>query len=92
MSPSEIERHPAGYRWSQRFPGHETVLLVDGGAVYAARGEDAFWVILDEGTLADFPDDVGDIGTLITLERFDDEAAWLARIPRFRPPDRPGPH
>jgi len=88
MSPSEIERHPARYRWSQRFPDHEEVLLVEGGAVYAARGEDAFWVILDEGTLADFPDDAGDLGTLITLERFDDEAAWLARIAEFRPVGR----
>ena len=70
MSPSEVERHPAGYRWSQRFPDHEEVLLVEGGAVYAARGEGAFWVIMDEGTLADFPVDVGDIGTLITLEQF----------------------
>jgi hypothetical protein len=93
MSPSEVERHPAGYRWSQRFPDHEEVLLVEGGAVYAARGEGAFWVIMDEGTLADLcGDDAGDLGTLITLERFDDEVAWLARIAEFRRLGRRGSH
>ena len=85
MIPSDVEWHPAGYRWSQRFPDHEEVLLVEGGAVYAARDEDTFWVIMDEGTLADFGDDAGDLDTLITLERFDDEAAWFARIQQFRP-------
>lgn len=86
MSPSEVELHPAGYRWSQRFPDHEEVLLVEGGAVYAARGEGAFWVIIDEGTLAGFGDDAGDPSTLIQLERFDDEPAWLARVATFRRP------
>lgn len=84
MIPSDVEWHPAGYRWSQRFPNSELILAVEGGAVYAARGEDAFWVITDEGTLASIlPEE--DLGALIKLERFDDEAAWFARIQQSRP-------
>lgn len=76
--PIDVERHPAGYRWSKRaFEDVQVLLLGEGVAAYAARGENAFWIIEDEGTLADFlPDDDPLRQQLIRLERYEDAESW----------------
>lgn len=77
------ERHPWGYRWHERFPNAARVEAFEGGAVYAAQTDGAWWLITDEGTLADFLDDHEDadlLAQLIRIERFDDRDAWEAAI------------
>lgn len=85
-----VERHPSGYPWSSRFPDHEVVFRAEGGAVYSARGEEAYWLITDEGTLADLldPDDADLLTSLIKLEKFDDHADWRAAIEALPRPRR----
>lgn len=68
-----VERHPFRYAWRERFPDVRPVAGFEGGAVYAAEGEGASWLIKDEGTMADFldPDEDADLlAALVTLERY----------------------
>lgn len=72
-----VEHRPAGYRWKERFPHAHRVAGFEGGAVYEAEGEGAFWLISDEGTLADLlnpEEDAGLIARLVKLERFAHES------------------
>jgi hypothetical protein len=78
-TPDAVERHPAGYAWSQRLHVLEVLDGMEGGAVYTAEGENSFWIVTDEGTLADFlPHDDPTRGELIALARFDDRTRWRA--------------
>ena len=93
MYGSETEEHPFGYDWPARFPEHVQVQVGEGWAVFSAQGEGAWWLIFDEGTLADFLDPVDDsevLASLVRLERFDDRDAWATAISelllRRRPP------
>jgi len=73
-----VERHPLRYPWHQRFPDARQVAGFEGGAVYEAEGEGAYWLIKDEGTMADFLDpeeDAGLLASLVSLERYADRAA-----------------
>ena len=82
-----IERHPFGYPWRDRFPNALRVAGFEGGAVYRAEGEGAYWLIKDEGTMADFldPDEDADIlASLVSLERYEDRDAFAAAIARMR--------
>ncbi len=75
MTEPTAEHHPFGYRWHERFPNATRVAGFEGGAVFAADAEGAFWLIKDEGTMADFLDSVEDadlLARLVTLERFTD--------------------
>jgi hypothetical protein len=76
------EHHRYDYRWRERFPGAFAVLLLEGGAVFAAHDEIAYWLITDEGTLADFalPEDEDMLDAMVKIERFEDEASWRAAI------------
>jgi len=79
----DVERHSWGYDWTDRFPDATRVAGFEGGAVYAAQADGAWWLITDEGTLADFLDDVADadiLGQLIRIERFPDRPSWQAAI------------
>jgi len=76
--PDDVEYHPAAYPWERReFSEVRVLALGEGSAVYAAKGRGAFWIIKDEGTLADFldPDDPTQ-QQLISLERYNSEATW----------------
>lgn len=82
-----IEALPFNYAWTKRFSDATPVAGYEGGAVYAAEGEGAFWLIQDEGTMADFldPDEDADLlGALVKLKRFDDRAAWEAECAAVR--------
>jgi hypothetical protein len=86
------EQHPFDYDWQTRFPEHERVLGGEGWTVSSARAEDAWWLIFDDGTLAEFMDPVEDgerTATLVRLERFEDPGAWRAAIDRLRSQGRP---
>ncbi len=80
-TPDAVETHPAGYAWSQRLDILEVLDRMEGGAVYSAEGEDSFWIVTDEGTLADFlPPDDPTRDELISLARFDDRSRWRAAV------------
>ena len=87
MQGRDVEQHPAGYEWSARFPEYERLLAGEGWVMFTARGEGAWWLVFDEGTLADFLDPVEDaalLATLVRLERFDDRRAWEAAVVDLR--------
>jgi hypothetical protein len=81
--PVVTERHPAGYRWMERFPGAAVVLRAEGGGVYAAEDGRALWLIRDESGLASLlaNDDPGD---LVILSRYSDRERWVADVVRLR--------
>lgn len=64
------ERYPAGYAYSARFPTIRCFAGAEGGAVYTADAPDGFYVVTDEGTLAEFLDDEDDL-PLVSVRRFD---------------------
>jgi hypothetical protein len=72
----DVESHPHGYSWSKRFPDAWMLLGGEGEAVYAAKGEDAYWVIRDSGTMADFLDEEDADLARVTLERYSSHEAW----------------
>lgn len=75
--PDGIEYHPFGYDWAGRFDEIQKLRGWEGGAAYAAQGEGSFWIITDEGTLADFlPEGDSLLMQLIRLERYDKNTAW----------------
>ena len=97
--PDAFEHHPAGYDWQSRFEDVQVMARMEGGAVYATRGEGALWIIKDEGTLADLlpADDVSQ-DSLIRLERYEDRLSWERAIAAIvqrahrgfeNPPDHP---
>ena len=82
-----IERHPFRYPWRDRFPNARRVAGFEGGAIYEAEGEGAYWLIKDEGTMADFldPDEDADLlASLVSLERYEDREAFAAATQRMR--------
>lgn len=96
--PDAVEYHPARYNWQSRFEDLQALNKMEGGAVYAAKGEGAMWIIKDEGTLADFlPEDDSAQEALIRLERYEDHLSWERAVAfivqqaklRFEDPDWP---
>jgi hypothetical protein len=94
----DIEHHSARYNWQSRFEDVQALNKMEGGAVYAAKGEEALWIIKDEGTLADFlPEDDSAQEALIRLERYEDRLSWERAVAfivqqakrRFEDPDWP---
>lgn len=86
------EHHPFDYDWQARFPEHEFVLGGEGWAVFSAQGEGAWWLVFDDGTLADFMDselDADRLATLVRLQRFDDRDEWEAAVEQLRRRGRP---
>lgn len=82
-----VERHPSHYQWHRRFPDARQVAGFEGGAVYEAENEGAYWLIKDEGTLADFldPDEDADLlASLVSLDRYADRAARDAAVDAMR--------
>lgn len=73
--PDAVEYHPARYGWKSRFEDVRVIEKKEGGATYAATGEGAYWVVSDEGTLADFLLEDEHDG-LIRLTRYDDRDKW----------------
>lgn len=66
-------------RWRERFPDAELVLRMEGGSVYSAEAEGAWWLISDEAALADFLDEDEEID-LINVKRFDSREEWLQAV------------
>jgi hypothetical protein len=73
-----IERHPAGYPWRRRFPGAERLSRGEGFAAYSAETSGRWWIIVDEGSIADFLDEE-DLAACVLIEEFDDASRWRQR-------------
>lgn len=93
VSSHRVEHHPAGDPWRERFPDARTIALFEGGEVHASDAEGGFWLIKDEGTLADLLDPEEDadlLARLVSLERYptaqarDQAAATLSGAPAGR--------
>lgn len=59
----------------RRFPNMREIFGFEGGIVYAAEQSGKFYLIVDEGTMADFlgPDDQDLVEMLVQVIEFDDE-------------------
>ncbi|MBJ7471615.1 MAG: hypothetical protein JHD16_09955 [Solirubrobacteraceae bacterium] len=80
VSASENEQHPAGYDWRTRFPEVQLVKRTVDVEVYLAYEGDAFWLIVDETSIAEslHPEDDADIlSALVTIERHEDTRSLL---------------
>lgn len=80
VSASDFQQHPAGYDWRARFPDTQLVKRTVDVEVHLAWENDAFWLIVDESSIAESldPEDDADIlDTLITIERHDDTGSLL---------------
>ena len=64
---------PSMTDWRERFPDAERVVAMEGGAVYSAAGEGAWWLITDEVDMLDGERHVA-------ISRFDDELEWQRAI------------
>ncbi len=82
----ERETPPSTRPWRERFPNAEVVVGAEGGAVYAAEAEGAWWVITNESAMADFveAEDADLAASSVKLRRFDDRASWLAACDAIR--------
>ena len=79
--PDAVEHHPAGHSWLESMNSVEVLDRFEGGAIYAAKSDDAFWIVIDEGTLADFlPPDDPTMSELIRLERYHGAGRWEAAV------------
>jgi hypothetical protein len=80
--PDSVEQLPSSHRWKDRFGKIQVLSRMEGGAIYSAVGEDSFWIIYDEGTMADFlgPEDADLIPQLLRLERYKDQERWIEAI------------
>src|SRR4051812_29208118 len=81
--PVVTELHPAGYRWTERFPAAAIVVRGEGSGVYAAEDGRALWLIRDESMLASLlaEDDHVDA---VSLSRYSDRERWVADVVDIR--------
>lgn len=53
-----FETHLCRYPWTERFQEVQFIVGGEGSSIFSAVGEGLFWLIADNGTLADFlPED-----------------------------------
>jgi len=53
----QITKHPFGYNYRELFPNVKMIGGFEGGAIYKAFKDEKHYLIIDEGTLADFLDE-----------------------------------
>lgn len=87
----QIERHPFRFDTHGQFPNARAFRGWEGGCAYRAKRGGKPFLIIDEGTMADFldendPTDREVMNRLVSVIEFDDEAereAYIAREMRF---------
>ena len=72
----QIHRFPWNYNVDARFPHRRVIFGYEGGHVVAAEADGKSYIIVDEGTMADFlsesdPTDAEVLNRLITVMEFD---------------------
>jgi hypothetical protein len=78
-----VERFPAGEPWRIKFPDAVQVAAAEGGAVYAAEADGAWWLISDESTMAEFLSEEDRMG-VVAVTRFTRRAPWVAAATQRR--------
>lgn len=80
--PVGVERLPFDTPLDERFPSRVPVYGVEDGTVYLAAADGRSYVIIDEGTQADFvePADEGILGQLVTVYEFESPEVRLRYI------------
>lgn len=53
----KITKHPFRYNYKEHFPDMKEIGGFEGGAIYKAEKDNKYYLIIDEGTLAEFLDD-----------------------------------
>ena len=87
------EKLPWGSRYSKRFPDCRYVWGGEGWALYVAEQAGNYYLILDEGTLADFltePEDADLLDQLVTLFEFEtaiERQEYINNLIFFQPLD-----
>lgn len=72
-----IETHPFNYQIEKNFPFRQRLASFEGGDVWLAENDDFYYIIVDEGTMADFliPDEDDDLlNELVKIYEFDSES------------------
>lgn len=94
--PGRSTKHPSNYDLATAFPNWRTVAGWEGGCCRAAEKDGKWYLIFDEGTMADFldgddPVDRKMLDQLITVVEYDTEAERQDSIrERFEPSPFPG--
>ena len=78
-----IEKHPYNYDVRKRFTHLRKIEGYAGSMIYATQKDDKFYIVIDDGTLADFLTD-GDpsLDELVKVIEFDTEAEQQAYLRR----------
>lgn len=71
----KITKHPFGYKYAEQFPDAKMIGGFEGGAIYKATKDKKHYLIIDEGTLADFldEDDKDLLDQLVKIIEFETE-------------------
>ena len=71
-----IEKHPYNYPIEENFPLRQRLVDFEGGSLWLAEKDGHFYVIVDEGTMADFlmPGEDDDLlNEIVKIYEFDSE-------------------
>jgi hypothetical protein len=68
-----MERYPNNYPVNEFFPERRSLKGFEGGELFLAEKDGLYYLIADEGTMADFlmPDDNDLLNKLVTIYEFD---------------------
>lgn len=71
----KITKHPFRYKFKERFPDAKSIAGFEGGAIYKATKDGKYYLVVDEGTLADILDeeDKDLLEQLVQIIEFDTE-------------------
>lgn len=70
-----INKHPARYKFREVFPNLIEISELEGGVIFRASKDNKHYLIIDEGTLADFldEDDKDLLNQLVKIIEFETE-------------------
>lgn len=82
MSADDIQIYPASFDWRRDFPETQLVKRTVDVEVHLAYEDDAYWVIIDESSIAESldpgdEDDADVLKTLVRIQRHDDTSTVL---------------
>jgi hypothetical protein len=72
----QVKSYPVDYPLDERFPDRRELAGFEGGKLYVSEKNGKYFIITDEGTLADFllPEDDNLLSSLVRIYEFESEA------------------
>lgn len=72
----KVTKHPFGFNYKDIYPDAKMIGSFEGGALYKAIKKDKYYLIIDEGTIADFlaDDDRELLNELVKIIEFESES------------------